>query len=135
MNDALFAVDHHGKIIGVNAAAETLTRLSRQELIDQDLEKFIIFDLPSESRVTGGQTLSPHSRDSFAEEHVMSQDGKALLVSSSTLKRKSVQTSIRVCLVQKDITSQEIRSRARRRARQGIGCSKAKIRISGQRVS
>ena len=104
MNDALFAVDHHGKIIGVNAAAETLTRLSRQELIDQDLEKFIIFDLPSESRVTGGQTLSPHSRDSFAEEHAMSQDGKALLVSSSTLKRKSVQTSIRVCLV-RDITN------------------------------
>ena len=47
---------------------------------------------------------SQHSPESFAEEHATSQDGKALLVSSSNLKRKSVETSIRVCLV-RDITN------------------------------
>ncbi len=104
MNDALFAIDHSGKIVTVNAAAEELTRVSRQDLIGQDLEKFLTFDSPIESRRAGGSAAVQAPTESFAEEHATSQDGKALLVSSSTLKRKSVETSISVCLV-RDITN------------------------------
>ena len=104
MNDALFAVDHHGEIVAVNAVAETLTCHTCQELLGQELEKFITFDSPVESRLVGNSTSLQKLTESFAEEHATSQDGKALFSEFFKPKGKSVETSIRVCLV-RDITN------------------------------
>jgi len=101
MNDALFAINHHGTIVAANAAAERLTALSRQELAGKSLEEFLVFEASPETKTTDGETFS--TAESFSEQEARSSNGNILLVSSSVLKRRSEDSSIRVCLV-RDIT-------------------------------
>lgn len=101
MNDALFAIDHAGKIVAANVAAERLTKLKRNELNGRDLEEFLVFDSPLESQWEG----SEHSdaADIFREEQARGREGQMLSVSSSLLRRKGGKADIRVCLV-RDVT-------------------------------